>query len=1430
MLWRLEVQTDESLYDVMVEAELESSPKELLGQLRRHGIGRGAVRFGGDDVAAVETIGELAIRHGSVLDATSDDRPIGADSTNRSEPDSGLLHLVVLYGPDAGTCWPVRAGTWTIGRSDAADLRIADPLMSARHASLTISERDGEVTVEVVDLDSTNGSSLEGDPIDASAACVAGSYVQLGSSVLAVMAMAPDDRAVVSTSAGPDVSLQRRFRQADEPLPRSLKPPTPPNGSDVASAAWWRSLMPLITGAGFAYLTGRWEFLLVMALAPILFTFDIVRRRRKKKASDAAGRAAYDEERARFDQAVAALRLEERARRRVAAIGGGDAAYMSTVRHRRLWERTAADGDFGCVTLGLAALSSAIDAGDGDDIAGGPRPWGAPLQTSLLETGSLSIRGSHQRTTGILRSLVLGLSAAHSPADLRLWMFVDSRDADQWRCARWIPHAFSGPGTSAIACHDADRAAQFAALKRELETRLDRRRSGGAETLLPLHVAVFSQADLIAEADLADLLTRGAEVGITGIVADVAVTPEGVSSTLMLGDTADDARFESLAQPLVVGVRTAEMGADTADRAARRLAPLRPTIDEKSGGSMGGVVHLTEMLDVEGLTPKQLNERWERMSPQTAATVGVSSDTPMMIDIAEHGPHGLVGGMSGSGKTEFLMTLLTSLCLNNHPDDLAIAIVDFKGGVDHALTSQLPHVIGLSTNLEIADFTRTIDLLDAEQRRRQALLAGVGGDLDAYRTARASRPDLPPLPRLLVVVDEFSELLASDDGKERLQELVRVTRIGRALGVHLLLVTQNFEGQLPPQVEANAGLRVCLRVMKPSHSKVVLDSDAAAGIPDSAVGRAFARLNGRDLVEFQTARVAGRRRDLSSGPAPVDVHRSSVTELCRRAEQRREGKPPTEETDMHGLIATLWDAARATGWNAGDAVPWPTELDAELDLRTLLDECRPSGPEGSDGVPIGIQDRPDEQAQTVVSLTASDEQILLLGGPSADLVGAQTTMATALSLFASPDEHHVHVIDLEGGELSKLSALPNCGTVAVRDDAMGLRLLRYLTNEVAERRAAMVAAGVASLDDLPQGSLVGNRPAISLFVSGADRLVRRGDDARSPLLAPLQGLLADATGTRVRVVLAGLPSIADSRLGQNVERRFVFAMPGEVKASTYGAPREFCNGLSRPGRCVDVNRGRLTQIARTDDVRAIGGRLEGALTSPVPNEPKTFVNVTWPFPLANVDLVSLQPPPACALPLPIGVDVDSGDVEWVDAAEDGPVFTVAGGPKSGRSTALSSIAALAQAAGWQVVAVVGSRRSPLLSTPEDGSAPFVAVCTPDRLQTILTKVPAPRPTLLAFDDVHRIDADDLDLTGIFDGERPVAALIAGPCDFLSGRDATFKAFPTPRSGVLLAPTGFADGAAVGLSGRLSDEQRSNPRPGRGLLAVAGETTEIQIPS
>ncbi|MFT7601057.1 MAG: S-DNA-T family DNA segregation ATPase FtsK/SpoIIIE [Acidimicrobiales bacterium] len=1418
-VWRLQVRdTDNTLHDVLVEAD-PTSPVRLLGdELANLGFRGLPVRVHEVDIGSVAIIDQLALRNGDIIECGSTYAAPQQRTGPAVDREPGYF-VVTVAGPDAGHWSRLDVGPCVIGRSDNAEITLDDAGLSGHHVTIEL-HADGVLTV--ADMESTNGTQVEGVDIDCSDVAMVepGQYVQVGATVLTVVHVGSTDHAVLGDAGGADWALPRRFRQANEPLPARLKRPKEPSQAEPAKTPWWRSLTPLVTGVGFALMTGRWQFLLIIALAPILFTYDAQRQRKRRKADRIQAFADHEIELAAFELMLAELRSTERTRRRELSCMGGIASFRATVRHRRLWERIPADSDFGSVAVGLAELPSKIDAGDDDVMLGRPTVWGTPLVSSFTTTGSLAITGSADRGRAIARSMLLELAATHSPADTRMWLFTEPEHAADWAFARWLPHTFSGPRTSTIALDASARAVQLQALKQLLDTRSD---DGDKNLRLPLHVVVVDGSHTIPGTELTDLLLRGPELGVIGIVIDQTSTPEGTQAVLTTGETADDATFESRDQPLVKRVRTAEMPIVVAEQAARSLAALRPALKEASVGA-DGAIHLVDLLDIQAIDGADLLERWKQRSPQTTATVGLSSDTPMVIDIAEHGPHGLVGGMSGSGKTEFLMTFLTSLCLDNHPDDLGIVIVDFKGGVDHALTSRLPHVVGMSTNLHIEEFKRTIDLLDAEQRRRQHLFHGVGGDLDAYRAARTSNPSLPAIPRLLVIVDEFSELLASDEGKERLQELIRVTRIGRALGVHLLLVTQNFEGQLPPQVEANAGLRVCLRVMKPSHSKVVLDSGVAASIPDTSVGRAYARFHGRDLTEFQTARVAGRRRDLSTEPTPIDAQLVPLGSLAQHRGIHREAKAPMEETDMYALVEQLQLAAEKTGWTQS-AIPWPADLPDSVPLRELLathvvDEAP------FQAFPIGLQDRPDEQAQTVLTLSSTDEQVLLLGGAGSGVTESLVSIATSAAVLNGPDLLHIHAIDLDGSGLARLAALPQTGTIATRDETLAFRLIEHLNLTVAERRATLVASGAATIE---QHEELTGHPVhrIMLLVSGTERLIRRGEDTRSRLLQPLMTLLTESLGTGVQIIIGGTAQIADSRLALNVSQRFIFQLPGDASPTAYGVPRELTASLGSPGRAVDVSSKRLTQLAYLDTGAgsAIHTEIAARLCQQHPsgqirNEPKVFVNVGWPLPLSAVP--TLSPPAEFEQPLAIGIELDSGVAAWVDADEDGPLFVVTGPPKSGRSTALIAIAAMAGTAGWTTIAVPGSRRSPLV----DSSA-FDVVCSSGELAKCLAQLPPDARVVIMLDDAQRIEAEHIDFAGL--AGRPHAVFLAGPLDFVDGRSDLRKKLPAHRGGLLLSPSGALDGSAVGLTGRLDDDVRVNPRPGRGLLAITGEHRQLQVP-
>lgn len=667
------------------------------------------------------------------------------------------------------------------------------------------------------------------------------------------------------------------------------------------------------------------------------------------------------------------------------------------------------------------------------------------------------------------------------------------------------------------------------------------------------------------------------------------------------------------------------------------------------------------------------------------------------------------------------------------------------------------------------------------------------------------------MPRLLVIVDEFSKLTATQEGKENLQELVNVTSIGRALGIHLMLVTQSFEGRLPGDIESNAGLRVCLRVTKDSDSKVLLKTPIAASISDRTIGRAYVRLNSPDLVEFQTARVAGKRRSRTDNEAPpCHIALAPLESLAMLTIEAPESGQRSDQTDMHHLIDVMRKATKRVGVTK-PSVPWPAELGAELGV-DWLQGVTPS----FDRFIIGAQDRPSQQRQVPLLWSERDEQVLLLGGSTAQLPRTLNSLGFAIASQTNPGEHHIHAIDPRGTGLARLTALPHCGTVASRDDRLGGRLLHKLLEEVAERKVLMMRHNVATLPELEE-TMQRQFARIYLLVADADRMARGTDDAWQLTQAGLFRLVSENLGSGVRIVLAGDQRLADSRLGSRFDRRFVFALPPDTSPVSYGAPRALTTDLHLQGRAVDVNRKLLTQFIQTDHATP-----EALKAEPNGPGPITLTSVTYPFPLSAVTVEGA--PSDFDAPLALTVGTDSGEWCWVDIAEDGPLFSVTGGPRSGRSTALASIGEIAAKLGYRVVLTSGSRRSTLWKAARDGGLDWVwKTCLPNELVATVTSNSAERIVVL-IDDIHRFEDQDFDFEGIFDGDR-VAAFFGATNDILDSR--VLRSLPKVRAGLMLQPSSQRDGVVLGCRS-LSQEMIADLRPGQGIVIVDGQPTHGQV--
>ncbi len=501
-------------------------------------------------------------------------------------------------------------------------------------------------------------------------------------------------------------------------------------------------------------------------------------------------------------------------------------------------------------------------------------------------------------------------------------------------------------------------------------------------------VVLDGARELRAVPGIADLLRLGPPQGLAFLclehdrsslpvetVAVVDLADRGVRATLTLPDRVVDDVTPDLPDPSWI------------EQFARGLAPLcDATPDAADEISLPPRVGFRELHRSRGLDPLDadaLAAAWARPVGAPRALLGLTALGPHEIDLARDGPHALVGGTTGSGKSELLQALVAGLAATHRPDDLGFVLVDYKGGAAFRECARLPHTLGLVTDLDEHLTARALASLTAELRRREHLLAEAGAkDLDTYRSLRDSAgSEWPRLARLVIVVDEFK--LLADELPDFVSGLVRIAATGRSLGVHLVLATQRPSGIITGDMRANVSLRICLRVRDRADSDDVIDDSGAAALSEASPGRAYLRAGDGQLVALQTAHVGG------PADPPASAEGLSVTVLAGGASRGSVERSGTEQDVsthraapvMTTELAAFVDVARRVAASRRIVTPpspWLPPLPdwvgvedlASLDptatpprAASTADRKHCPDASSSGGVPFGVVDLPGEQRQ-----------------------------------------------------------------------------------------------------------------------------------------------------------------------------------------------------------------------------------------------------------------------------------------------------------------------------------------------------------------------------------------------------------------------------------------------------------------------------------
>ncbi|WP_322748127.1 MULTISPECIES: FtsK/SpoIIIE domain-containing protein [unclassified Frankia] len=1390
------------------------------------------------------TVGDSPLVHGTTIS-------IGAPGPQpRAVVPGAVGALRVLDGHDAGLVSWLDPGGHVMGRDPQARVVLTCDEVSRNHAALTVS-RDGAVTVE--DLHSSNGTLVDDASLVGPAPLAAGAVLEAGTDR---MEWVPLPRSPLPTTRSHDGRLD--FDRAFAPTPAVGRtevtlPSVPTRQTASRGAVWIPALLPVLIG-GVLFVVMRNPILLVTCLlGPASVIGNQLVTRRQRGADD----QRFEKEKgAALHTITTAVAAEEKIRR-AQAPDRLDLTLAATGADRRVWPRNADSPDGLRLRVGTADEPASIDL-RGERWAGFTEPTlrGVPLTVDLRAVGVLGVTGPAGPAADLARWLLVQLGVLRSPDDLRI-VLITSGDRGDLAWAAWLPHVAAGeagPVPCWVGNTEHTRASRIAELRDLITIRSAERRGSGNVGFAEDVVVVLDGALALRNlSGMKAILRDGPEAGVYVIAVDRHGMNE-CRAECQVDDTRAVRLTHRRGEQVAVG-RCEGIDPADAELLARALAALRDRLS--LGSAESAIPYPVRFLDLVGVGLPSADDvlaLWaDQPGPTTRVLLGADGDGPVTVDLAGQGPHTMLGGATGAGKSILLQTLVTSLLLANTPDELNLVLVDFKGGSAFLPFERCPHVVGLirSTGETPADVfdqaaaDRVLASVRAEVRRRESLLARYGGEIDEYWRARRDAPGLPALPRLVMIFDEFARVL--ETSPDFLRALVNVAAKGRSLGMHLVLATQSLQGKLSAELKNNIELRITLRQNEPADSVEVLGIPDAAAIPG--------RLRGRGMIlctkdETRTPRLF--QSGYLGDPPPVGGARPAHIRIVdwvalgtARPEDRADhGGAATDQT----LTVRAIEAAASRLGRPAPLRPLLPSLPADLTLDDLTARATVEPP--ATAIPYGLIDIPDAQAQPPAVLDlAGRDRLLVAGGPQQGRTTLARTLITSLAARFRPDEAQVYVIEHQPAGLAAYAGLPHCGAVIAGDEPDRIRrFVTWLHAEVARRQTARLGGGGGGGGG---PATEGQRePWIVVVVDGWERFENRSDPTfqETSLLTTLRETIEAGPPLGVHVVPLGGQELFTSRVATLFTHRLLLPF-GKEEVRRAQLPSGVASPPTVPGRAVDAATGTHVQICRPDvDADMLIGQVTARLTTtrlPAAGParlPRPFPPL--PTQLRVEDLRLPDPPPSDTW-LPLGVGGLNLDVVGMDFFDAGPhVLLVSGPTRSGRTTAAATVIRGLRRIGVGVL-VLAPPRSPLptlVGDDDDGVRIVTGTTVQDTDLRATAEAFGDGRYAVVVDDCGQItliptqvnfaDGPTLlqDIAGPGSLGRHALVLCGDAAPILTGQHRSLarvvSEIMTSGARLLLTPT--VRGTAYDHGFKLEPDQFFAAPAGRGYLATARTTALVQL--
>jgi S-DNA-T family DNA segregation ATPase FtsK/SpoIIIE len=1414
--------------------------------------------------AADSTLREARLRPGSVLS-------VHAPASPPPDRPAGVAEIRVVNGPGAGRVHRLPLGETLVG-CGAAGLSLPDVRVPANGLRVNGTIQGTVLVAPAPGFDAT----LDGEPLEGEAEWPEGAYLVAGETVLQRAPLsAPDgDVSVATDHAGVDFNRPPRLLPPDRETRFTI--PQEPRRPIRRQFPWIMVISPALMAAPMALFFHSYYFLMFAAMSPFMALANYVMDKKTGRREYRESYAEWETTKEDAERRTAAAMLAERDARRLMEPDPAALLLATLGPSRRLWERRRADPDSLRLRLGLAERPTTVMLMDRNnpDVQQKEGPTYRPLAdvpagAELRRLGVLGVAGDPEVARPLARWLIAQVAALHSPRDVKLVLLTRSDAGPEWDWVRWLPHARDDSDVfGAMIGNDQDSMGRrIAELGQLVATRRGERGSGvaaaGGRGLPPgpdVVVVLDGARRLRSLPGVVSLLRDGPEVGVYLICLDddAQALPEECSGVVQCG--AHRVVLHQAMADDVADIRPDVVELPWVQRVARALSPVRDISPSEEDTGLPKAARLLECLELDPPSADGVLGWWGK-GPSTEVVLGAGYDGLFRLDLRRDGPHALIAGTTGSGKSELLQTLVAALAVANRADELTFVLVDYKGGSAFKECAKLPHTVGMVTDLDTHLVSRALTSLGAELRRREHLLAVPGAkDIEDYTALRRRDASLPAMPRLVLVIDEFASMVA--ELPDFVTGLVSIAQRGRSLGIHLVLATQRPSGVVSPEIRANTNLRIALRVTDETESKDVIDAPDSARIGKGTPGRGYARTGHSTLMPFQAGRVGGARPGRSGAvtrPSPLawPVPWQTVG-LPTPVRPKVGGGPATDEgdTDLSDLVASILQADAAAEVPQQPS-PWLPALPGVVAAGELPPaessgvSAAPDAVTGTLSAPWALEDHPAEQEQVArLFRLGVDGHLYVIGGPRSGRSTVLRTIAASLADRVSARDLHVYALDCGNGALLPLEALPHTGVVVSRTQVERAdRLLRRLSEEVDRRQELLAEGGFADVAEQRAAVAPDERLPYQVFVldrwEGFSTTLGEIDAGR--LADEVLRLLREGASVGLHVLMSGDRSLLSGRVSTLVESKLILRLPDRndfalANLAKRQVPESMPDGrgvwgdsaieahvvvLGEPGEGGAVDVSGAGQAAAVREIAARASQRDAGIPAALQPMRLGALPTEFPAPDALALLDAAGHPPSW---VPLGIGGDDLRLLGLDLAVS-PIAVVSGPPRSGRTNVLRFAAAAARRRGVPLLALTPRPNA----LGDDVPAETLVSGTAGPVDELVTRLRSlPPGALVLVDDAEMLRDGDLApaLAALVRQarEKSWGVVVAGEtAQLTAGLSGWLYEARRGRQGLLLSPQTLVDGEVVGT--RLARSAlTSRVIPGRGLLVEASvEGLPIQSP-